>query len=174
MKVVLETRRLRLREMTDADFPAVASMLRDPEVQRVFAAPFSDAEVASWMARQMERYVNEGYGYWLAESRETGEVIAQAGVLPVEVEGVREVALGYIVGAAHRGRGYATEAARSCLDYAHRTLKRARVVTLIRPENAASLAVARKLGLERESEVAFAGFPHVLFSHSIDRPGPVE
>ncbi len=46
---ILETPRLRLREMTDADLDAVAALLGDPEVMRHYPRPKSRAEAQEWI-----------------------------------------------------------------------------------------------------------------------------
>jgi len=62
------------------------------------------------------------------------------------------VELGYTVFGAARGRGYATEAAAGLIDWAHARHGVTRFVLSIRPDNAASLAIARKLGFHRIGE----------------------
>jgi RimJ/RimL family protein N-acetyltransferase len=45
------------------------------------------------------------------------------------------------------GRGYATEGGRAALDHAFTVLGRDRVVSIVHPENAASIAVMTRLGI---------------------------
>jgi RimJ/RimL family protein N-acetyltransferase len=61
---------------------------------------------------------------------------------------VTEVELGYTFAKEHWGCGYATECATAVRDFAFRGLKLSQLVSAIAPTNAASKAVARKLGLE--------------------------
>jgi RimJ/RimL family protein N-acetyltransferase len=55
------------------------------------------------------------------------------------------------------GRGYATEGARAALQYARDVLARDRIISLIRPENVASIRVAERLGAVLEGETDFFG-----------------
>ena len=66
------------------------------------------------------------------------------------VERLTELALGYIVHRPFWRKGYAAEAAAACRDHAFGALGASRLITLVRPENLASLGVARKIGMTIE------------------------
>ena len=166
MKTILETPRLLLREMSLDDLDFVAAMLAHPEVMRFWPQPFSREEAADWVRRQQERYARDGFGYWLALNKATRQPIGQAGLLAQEVDGVAEVGLGYIIHRPFWRRGFATEAATACRDYAFDCLGKQRVIALVRPENAPSQGVALKLGMKLEKRVTFAGFEHLVFAVS--------
>jgi RimJ/RimL family protein N-acetyltransferase len=55
------------------------------------------------------------------------------------------------------GRGIATEAAGMIRDWAFANLDREKLVSIIEPENAASIAVAKKVGMKFEREFFFKG-----------------
>lgn len=168
---MIETSRLILREMSAADLDFVAAMMADPEVMRFWPRPFTREEAGEWVRRQTGRYARDGYGYWLALEKATGRPVGQAGLLAQEVEGVREVGLGYIIHRPYWRRGFATEAARAARDHAFGALGEGRVIALIRPENTPSRGVARKLGMEVEGSTTHAGFEHLVYAAS--RPGGV-
>ena len=63
------------------------------------------------------------------------------------------VEIGYGVHGAHRNRGYATEAVRALVAWALGQEGVTRVTARCDPENAASVRVLEKAGLEREGEV---------------------
>ncbi len=86
MKIVLETPRLILRELSIADADLIAPMLMHKEVMRFWPRPYSRQECDVWIKNQLERYARDGYGYWLALDKATGEVIGQAGLLKQDVE----------------------------------------------------------------------------------------
>jgi RimJ/RimL family protein N-acetyltransferase len=168
---VLETARLVLRAMSPSDLAFVAEMLADAEVMRFFPKPFTIMESKAWIRRQELRYATDGHGYWLAALRRTDLPVGQAGVMTIDVEGCREHALGYIVHRPYWRRGFATEAAAASRDYVFDVLGSPRVVTLIRPENEPSLAVARRIGLRPERVVRYAGYDHLLLAgRREDRP----
>ena len=87
-----------------------------------------------------------------------------------EVEGRREVELGYMVARARWGRGLATEAALALRDHALGPLGLTRLISLIQPANAASVAVARRAGMHLEREVDFQGQQALVYA--LGTPAP--
>jgi RimJ/RimL family protein N-acetyltransferase len=168
MKPILETPRLRLREMTLRDLDFAAEMLGDAEVMRHYPKPLDREESLAWIERQLARYAAHGHGLWLAEERESRRPVGQVGLILQDVEGSREPEIGYLVHRSYWRRGLATEASLGVRRHAFETLRLPRVVSLIRPANLASQGVARRLGMAPEREVAFHGFRHILFSVCAD------
>jgi RimJ/RimL family protein N-acetyltransferase len=173
MHHILETSRLILREMSLDDLDFVAAMLADPEVMRYYPKCYSRAEAGIWIERQMKRYARHGHGLWLVLDKATGQPVGQAGLLIQQVRGVEEKEVAYLTARPSWRRGFATEAARACRDYAFEVLGRQRVIALIRPENIPSQAVARKLGLQPEPDrIQHSGFEHIVFAVSRDGKKP--
>ena len=148
-RIMFETERLILREMTEADLPALRSMLQDIEVMYAWEHAFSEEEVRQWFERTLSRYRQYGCGHWLAVERESGEPVGQIGLIPEEIEGRSHLGIGWMLRKEFQHRGYATEAARGCLNFAFRQRNAGRVVADIRPENTSSLRVAARLGMLR-------------------------
>jgi RimJ/RimL family protein N-acetyltransferase len=163
---ILETEHLLLRELILDDLDFVAEMLAHPEVMHFWPRPYTRAEAADWIRRQQGRYARDGFGYWLALEKVTGEAIGQAGLLTQEFDGSVEISIGYILHRPFWGRGLATEAARGCRDHAFFKLEKDRVAAPIRPENLASRRVAERIGLSFERMTTHAGFPHMLYTAS--------
>ncbi len=165
---VIETARLALREMSQGDLDFVAAMLRHPEVMRYYPKRYDRDEAVVWIERQRDRYIEFGYGFWLAVDRESGRPIGQIGLTQPRVEGVPEDDIGYIIHRPYWRMGYATEGAAAVRDYTFEVLRRPRVVCLIRPENGPSQGVATKIGLAREEGrvVELAGFDHWVYAAS--------
>ncbi|HWE37817.1 MAG TPA: GNAT family N-acetyltransferase [Isosphaeraceae bacterium] len=165
-KPILETPRLALREMTRDDLDFVAAMLADPEVMRYYPRCYDRDEAAEWIDRQLGRYRSHGRGLWLVGDRETGELVGQVGLIPPRLEDVPEDEIGYLIHRPFWRRGLASEAASGVRDHAFGTLGRARVVSLIRPENVPSQGVALRIGMMREPGrlVEQAGFAHWVFA----------
>jgi RimJ/RimL family protein N-acetyltransferase len=160
----LETDRLILREMMPADLDDVAAILIDEEVTRVWTTRFTRDDCAAWINRQRARYENDDCGYWLCVDRATGDVVGQAGVLLLTIDGRTEPSLGWITGAAHRGRGYATEAARASLGWALDHTDAPRVLAPIRPINAPSIRVAERLGMRHAWTTTHADLEHLIYA----------
>ena len=161
---VLETRRLMLCELEPEDLDAILPMMSDPEAMRFWPQPYTRESTAAWISHQIERYAEDGCGYWLARDLHTGAVIGQAGVLLHDLGGLEpDAGLGFIIHRPYWRQGYAFEAASACVDWAFRALDVTRVVALIRPENLPSRAVARKLGMHSEREIDYKGLTHTVY-----------
>ena len=166
--IVIETPRLQLREMTPADRPALCRILQDSEVMYAYNGPFSDEEVDEWLERQLARYRQYGYGLWAVVLKATGEMIGQCGLTLQQWNGREMLEAGYLFQRSHWHQGYATEAARACMDYAFGTLNSPIVCSIIRDNNLPSQQVALRNGMTRRPGVMVkhyrgAGMPHWLF-----------
>ncbi|WP_218013291.1 GNAT family N-acetyltransferase [Bacillus wiedmannii] len=62
--MILETEYLRLKEMRQDDFDDLKMMLQDPDVMYAYEHNFSDANVQSWLDRNIKRYKDFGFGLW--------------------------------------------------------------------------------------------------------------
>ncbi|MGM7697087.1 GNAT family N-acetyltransferase [Microbacterium sp. A84] len=140
------TERLRFREMVDTDLDDMARMLGDPETMAFYPAPKTRAESAEWISRMQGRYAADGHGLWLIETL-TGEFVGDCGITWQSYNDtpVREV--GYHVRRDVQGNGYATEAARACLELVRREYAPTLLTAIIHPENVASRRVAEHLGM---------------------------
>ena len=171
MATILQTTRLRLRELTTADLDFVAAMLGDPEVMRYYPRCYDRSESAAWIERQLVRYARDGHGLWLVEDRMTAAPLGQVGLIRQTVGGDEATEIGYLIDRPQWRQGFATEAAAACRDHAFGALGRDRVISLIRPENTPSQRVARKIGMRPENRVVthgIGGFDHLVFA--IKRP----
>ena len=174
MSFFLETPRLVLREMSLADLDFVATMLVDPEVMRYYPKCYSRQEAEVWVERQMNRYARHGHGLWLVLEKASGQPVGQVGLLFQYFQGVDEKEGACLIHRPFWRRGFATEAASACRDYAFDVLGRQRVIALIRPENVPSQGVARKLGMTPEPDrIWHSRFEHLVFSVSRDAEKPV-
>lgn len=157
---ILETPRLVLRELTDADHQALYEMYQDPRMNRYLGGPPPPREEYWRRVRETwpSYYARHGFGLWATVRREDGRLMGRCGLLSQEVDGERQVEVAYALAPEFWGRGYATEAARAIRDHAFRTLDTPHVISLILPENAPSIAVARRNGMMVWKMADFRGF----------------
>lgn len=165
------TERLELREMTEADLPALAAILQDPGAMTAYQGPMSDEEVRDWLDRQRERYATDGFGLWGVVLRSSGTMIGQCGVTRQRTADA-EVEVGYLFNRAHWHHGYATEAARACRDYAFERVDTDSVYAIVRDTNLASMNVAIRLGMTIRSRFIkhYRGVDMPHYAFAIDRP----
>lgn len=162
MSVVFPTQRLIVRELTEADAPALHELHRRDEVMRWLDRTLSTGveDELRRLARWRE-YERDGFGFFGIELRETG---ALAGVLILKpFDDLPHVDLGWRLHPDHWGRGYATEAARGAVTYAFGTLGLDELAAATLPDNVRSRAVMERLGMTYAGDVVHAGLPHVLY-----------
>lgn len=169
MSLHLETPRLLLRPICPEDREALAGILGDPEVMYAWEHGFTPQEIDSWILTNQNRYQTDNCGYLTAVEKASGQVVGQIGPLlePDPQTGKRLPGIGYILGKAHWGKGFAREGAAACLDYWFLDKKEAEAVTHIRPQNLSSRRVSQALGMEEAGEmiVHYRGkeMPHLIY-----------
>lgn len=143
----LETDRLRLRQFRAGDLDAYARITGDPQTMRYIARgePLDRAQAWRSLGYVLAHWQIRGFGLWAAEEKASGALVGRIGLL--RREGWRGVELAWLVARERWGEGLATEGARAALGHALTALGASRVISLIAPENAASIRVAEKLGL---------------------------
>jgi RimJ/RimL family protein N-acetyltransferase len=150
--------RLSYRPISLDDLDPYAEFLADPECTRYLLVPepHSREESRSLLERNVERHNGTIGMYTLHDG---GELVGWAGFQRRDITGAPEVELGWLVRKAHWGKGYASEAAREL-----HTRGPQRVIHLIHPQNAASIAVAKKLGAEHERDTEILGGPVSIYA----------
>ena len=165
--VTLETERLILRQWRVDDFEPFASICADPEVMRFLnneGKPLTRHEAWRSMAFHIGHWQLLGYGLWAVEERKSGRFIGRIGFL--NPEGWPGFEIGWTLGREYWGKGYASEGARRALRYAFTELGRDHVISLIHPENRASMKVAERLGEKPEGETEVNGIPVLIYGIS--------
>ena len=161
----LETARLVLRFFEERDLDALAAMNADPETVRYLGEGKTFTRMESWraIASMNGHWLLRGYGLFAVEEKSSGDTIGRVGF--INPDGWPGFELGWTIARPRWGNGFATEAARVALDYGLGTLKRERIISLIRPANAASIRVAEHLGFRRDSEVEMNGMPALIYAN---------
>ena len=149
-KVILETKRLLLREMNESDFDALCKILCDEETMYAYEGAFSDQEVGEWLDRQLSRYREFGFGLWAVVLKETGMMIGQCGLTMQPWKNDEVLEIGYLFQRNFWHNGFATEAAIACKKYAFEVLKADEVCSIIRDTNIPSQRVAERNGMTKK------------------------
>ena len=142
----LETKRLVLRPFVEDDADVFCVLLQDPDVVRHIGDGTIPNREDCWraVAGWLGHWVLRGYGPWAVTERESGTFMGRVGIhYPYGWPGPE---LAYTLGKPFWGKGYATEAGRAALDWGFTHRDFLALMSLIHPENAASIRVATKLG----------------------------
>lgn len=173
----IETERLILREMTQADLAPLCAILCDREVmEAAYESPFTREEAQGWLDRHLKRYQTLGYGLWAVVLKETGEMIGQCG-LTLQHWGEEEMLeIGYLFQKAHWHKGYAAEAANACKEYAFSVLGAERVCSMVRDTNIPAQKVALRCGMTKVDQTTkrFRNVDMEFFLYSVERETPSE
>ncbi len=166
-RIILETERLRLRELEEADLEAMGRFLKDPEVMYAYEHGFTDEEVRQWLDRNLQRYAEDGHGLWAVIEKETSDLIGLCGLTWQDWEGRQVLEIGYQLRKDKWHQGFAAEAAVACKHYAFETLGAREVFSIIRDNNFPSQHVALRNGMSvRGSFVKHyygVDMPHLVF-----------
>ncbi|NBI65247.1 N-acetyltransferase [Pseudoflavonifractor sp. 60] len=145
--MILETERLYLRELEQADFHSLCKILQDGDTMYAYEGSFSDSEVQEWLDRQISRYQKWNFGLWAVILKETEHMIGQCGLTMQPWKETEVLEIGYLFERSYWHKGYATEAAKACKKYAFEGLKAEEVCSIIRDTNIASQNVAIRNGM---------------------------
>ncbi len=152
-KVILETKRLILRELTENDYDSLCKIHKDEKTMYAYNGAFNDDEVRNWLERQLGRYKEYGFGLWAVVLKETNEMIGQCGLTMQPWFDRQVLEIGYLFQRTYWHKGYATEAAIACKKYAFETLGAEEVCSIIRDTNTASQGVALRNGMTKSDEI---------------------
>ncbi|WP_328459721.1 GNAT family N-acetyltransferase [Actinoplanes sp. NBC_00393] len=146
--------RLLLREWEDKDTDFIFDMYSRPEVVRYLGSnpqvlrdrAEALAKLASWRDRQ-----DDVHAIWAIQDRRSGHLLGTALLVRLLASGdppqpAEETEVGWHLHPDAWGNGYATEAANAVLAYAAR-MGVPTVLAVTWPENTASQAVCRRLGM---------------------------
>jgi RimJ/RimL family protein N-acetyltransferase len=163
--VELLTARLELRRWREDDLDDYAAIAADREVTRYLGGVPMD-RVAAW--RQIAMFIGHrelrGWTSSAVVERSTGQLVGRGGLW--QPEGWPGVEVGWIFGRSAWGHGYATELGLAARDYAFGELGVGHLVSVIHPDNGASIRVAEKIGSTFERTENINGIACVIYGQS--------
>ncbi|SFJ13692.1 GNAT family N-acetyltransferase [Thermoflavimicrobium dichotomicum] len=151
--IIWKTSRLQARKLTLLDVDHLLKIFTDPIAMAYYPSTKTREETIEWIKRNLQMYQNEGMGLWAIELKQSQTFIGQCGLVIQEVEGQKEIEIGYLFIRDFWGNGYATEAAHACKEYGFHVLQQQRFISLIDPRNEASKGVAKRIGMNKEKEI---------------------
>jgi RimJ/RimL family protein N-acetyltransferase len=165
MKIMLETDRLILREFTEADVDNLTALDADPDVLKYIngGTPTPREEIEQdYLPAFLSYYERfEGYGFWAAIEKATGDFIGWFHFRPLPESPPDEPELGYRLVKSAWGKGYATEGSRALIRKGFIELGVHRVVASTMTVNAGSRRVMEKSGL-KFVRTFFMDWPYVI------------
>ncbi|CAO5157190.1 Acetyltransferase, ribosomal protein N-acetylase [Frankia sp. AiPs1] len=139
------TERLVLRGWRRSDVQPYLAMASHPDMSRYTRSPSRESSVWNMTAFQIGHWALNQFGMWIIEELRTGDFLGRVGLY--EEPGWPGCEVAWTVRRDRWGEGIATEGARAAVEFAFTEIGRDRLISIIHPENRASIRVAEKLGL---------------------------
>lgn len=163
--MTIETQRLRLRRMEPDDTEEFAVLHADPEVtQFVFALDRAEAEER--LQKDRDEWRQRGHGLFAIVDLASGDFLGRTGLKYWPQFDETEV--GWILKREAWGQGYATEAARACIEWGFAQFELPYLTAMINPTNVRSVHVAKRLGMSPSRDDVLLGNPVLVYK--ADRP----
>jgi RimJ/RimL family protein N-acetyltransferase len=163
----LTTERLTLRMLQESDFEEYYEVHRDPEVTRyTVRTQLSREDAWRHLAMIVGHWHLRGFGMWGVFETETKRFVGRVGFH--QPDGWPDFELGWTLGRASWGKGYATEAARRCVRFAFEEMARDHLISLIDPQNTPSIRVAERIGETLQGEWQHGN--HRLLIYGVRQP----
>ena len=172
---MIRTDRLLLRRWTEADREPLAAMNADPLVMEHMQGLMTRERSDDFLDRIEARWEAHGWGLWAVEVPDVAPFVGYVGLWPADYVSDGMVEVGWRLGSAHWGNGYATEAAQEALRFGFIEVGLDEIVSFTVPQNIRSRRVMERIGLVRDPAGDFEhprvdpiAYPHIV-SHVMYR-----
>lgn len=171
MRIFIETPRLLLRSWKDEDREPFAEMNGSANVMKYFPACLSAAQSNAFVDRINAEFGETGFGLYAVEIKDTGEFIGYVGFhrFSFDAPFSPNWEIGWRVSDKFWHKGYATEAAAACIEYAREKRLCDRLFSFTAVPNLPSENVMRRIGMSYEGTFMHPALPegHWLREHKL-------
>ena len=146
--------RLGFRNWNDSDLDIMTTINADVDVMEHFPSIQSREVTLSFIERMQKQFVENGFCYYAVELLEKNEFIGFIGLSKQEYNAGFEtpfIDIGWRLKKSTWNKGYATEGAKRCLEYAFKTLKLKIIYAIVTSNNDKSMRVMEKIGMKKHS-----------------------
>ncbi len=155
MKILIETERLVLREITFDDKEELFQLHSDPKVQKWTGEPVVESmkEIEQAIRIRLNDYRKYGFGRLAVILKTTNEFIGWAGL--TYLPEFDKVDLGYRFKKKYWSMGFATEASKAIIDHGFNVLNLDLIIAIALPENKASIRIMEKVGMIYDKQAPY-------------------
>jgi RimJ/RimL family protein N-acetyltransferase len=167
MKPVLETERLRLRELTDADTVFIQELTNTEGWLKYIGNrnTTTDEGAQLYLAGPIKSYAKHGFGLWMMELKNERIPIGIGGIIKRDQFNFPDI--GYAILPQFEGKGYTSEIARSVKEHALNTLKLPNLLGITTQDNGISIRILEKIGMVFREDIVMPGETEVLKLFSV-------
>ena len=163
---MIETERLILRRWGPQDRTAFETLVNTPAMMAHLGGLKSPAGIDAMFDKRVNDQASHGCTYWATELRDTGELIGSCGIRIASNYGEEVVIanmpeIGWRIGDAYWGKGYAREAAEASIAWGWANLDAPAIGAWTTVENTPSWGLMERLGMARRPDLDFRlrGYP---------------
>lgn len=160
------TKRLIFKLVDRSYFEDWIAFFKHPDTARFLGfqdigTPYEQA--TEWFRRVEERYKNDLGGLNALIDKEINKFVGQCGLLVQDLDGKKELEIGYSILPEYWNLGYATEAAIKCRDFAFQNSFSESLISIIHVDNDKSEKVALKNGMIKIKQTEFRSMAVNIF-----------
>jgi RimJ/RimL family protein N-acetyltransferase len=145
---IIKTERLILRYQRKSDSKFLLYLWMDEEMTKYTGGPRDKAQLIEEFRKIAEDPRKIEYDLWPLETKGNHELVGQAGFIPKEIKGKEYLELNYYIDKSKWKNGYGKEIAKSLIKYGFEVKKLDKIISIIDPENEASKALAKSIGMK--------------------------
>lgn len=161
-----ETERLKFRLLNQNDFDTWLDFFKNSDSAKFLGMekiPTPEKQCEEWFKICMNRYEKDLGGMNVLIDKTSNEFIGQCGLLVQEVDGKKELEIGYSIMPNFWNKGYASEASKKCRDFAFKNNFAESIISIVHVDNIRSEMVARKNGMKPEKKTIYKEMPVNVF-----------
>lgn len=162
MRNIIETERLILRELRNRDAVLLSKVLSNEESMQYYDHPFNEHEVEEWIKWNIENYTAYNCGLWAVILKENGTFLGDCGITMQNIDGEVLPEIGFHIIKEYCNKGYASEAAKACMEYAFDVLGFEQIYSYSTIDNLPSQKVAAKIGMKQHKVFEKNGVHHIV------------
>ena len=152
MSYIFKSERLGFRNWIDSNIPKMAKINSDSDVMEFFPAIQDSIQTKEFILRMQKQYLRKGFCYFAVEELKSNLFIGFIGFSEQNFEApfTPMIDIGWRLSKQHWEKGYATEGAKSCLEYAFNNLKLTTISATCPIVNKNSEHVMHKIGMVKK------------------------
>ena len=150
--MIIETKRLILREYNYDDYDNLLEIVSDPETMQYYPKPYDERGARKWLVWNITNYYKYGFSLWAIILKESNEFIGDCGLTLQTIDGEKLPEIGYHINKRHWRKGYAKEAARDVRDWAFLNTDYQELFSYMNKKNVPSFSTAASIGMRKVKE----------------------